>query len=130
MARWIDVYKTWRGVVHHGVLRQGSHHGRSWLQARAEDGSAALVILYRRVEEAPRYTPPLRVAGLGPARRYRLQTLHVPRVPHSTASTDVIDALVSGKLEMSGAQLAELGLPLPPLPPESAILLAIREIPP
>lgn len=128
LARWIGIYKDWRELVHHGVLRQGEHHGRAWLQARAEDGSAALVALYRRLEEAPRYTPPLRVPGLVPARRYRLQALHLPRVPHSTASTGVIDALAAGTLEMSGAQLAELGLPLPPLPPESAIVVGIREV--
>lgn len=128
LARWIGIHKDWRDVVHHGVLRQGEHHGRAWLQARSEDGSAALVALYRRLEEAPRYTPPLRVPGLGAARRYRLQALHLPRVPHSTASTAVLDALAAGTLEMSGAQLAELGLPLPPLPPESAIVVGIREV--
>ncbi|WP_372525888.1 alpha-galactosidase [Piscinibacter sp.] len=128
LTQWIATYKAWRDLVHHGVIRQGSHHGRAWLQAHAEDGSAALVALYRRLEEAPRYTPPLRVAGLDAARRYRVQALHLPKVPHSTSSTGVIDALAAGTLEMSGAQLRDLGLPLPPLPPESAIVVALKEI--
>jgi alpha-galactosidase len=126
LARWIAHHKTWRDVVHHGVLRQGSLGGLSWLQSTAVDGSAALVALYRRVEEAARYMPTLRVPGLDAGQRYRIQLLHLPTVPHSRPSTPLLDRLISGELTLSGAQLAEHGLPLPALPPESALVMGLR----
>ena len=110
------------------MIRQGSHHGLTWLQAQSADASAALVALYRRTEEVARYTPPLRVPGLVPQRRYRAHALHLPSVPHSRASTPWIDALASGTLELTGAQLNESGLPLPLLPPESSIVVGLRAI--
>ena len=128
LARWVSAYKDWREVCHAGVIRQGTHSGLSWLQATAHDAGAALFALYRRVEEAPRYTPPLRVQGLAPQRRYRLHALHLPQVQHSQASTEVIEALAAGTLTLSGAQLRDFGLPLPPLPPESAIVVGIRAV--
>ena len=128
LARWLAAYKEWREVCHSGVIRQGAHGGLSWLQATAEDAGAALFALYRRAEELPRYTPPPRLRGLDPARRYRLHALHLPGVPHSQAGTEVIAALAAGTLTMSGAQLRDLGLPLPPLPPESAIVVGLRAI--
>jgi alpha-galactosidase len=128
LTRWIAVHKAWRDVVHGGVLRQGRHHGLAWLQSRAEDGSAALIALYRYVEEPPRYTPPLQVPGLLPMQRYRAYALHLPQVPHSQASTPVLDALAAGTLELTGAQLQDFGLPLPALPPESAIVVGLRSV--
>jgi alpha-galactosidase len=111
LARWIAAYKEWRSVCHGGVMRQGTLGGLTWLQATAVDAGAALFALYRRIEEAPRYTP-----------------LHLPAVPHSQASTGVITELAAGTLVLSGAQLRDFGLPLPPLPPESAIVVGIRAV--
>ena len=128
LAAWIATYKSWRDVVHGGDLRQGASGGLSWLQSTAPDAGAALVGLYRRFEEALRYTPALRVPGLDPARRYRAQLLHRPVVPHSTASTGLIDALLAGTLTLTGAQLRDHGLPLPPLPPEEALVVGLRAV--
>lgn len=128
LAGWIARHKAWRDTVHHGVLRQGAHGGLSWLQSTAEDGAAALVAVYRRVEEAARYMPALQVPGLDPARTYRAELLHLPGVPHSATSTPLLDRLVSGTLTLSGAQLAQFGLPLPPMPPESALLIGLRAL--
>ena len=128
LARWIAHHKAWRDVVHHGVLRQGRHHALEWMQSCAADGSAALVALFRRVEEAPRHALPLRVPGLAAQRRFRAYALHLPRVAHSHRSAAVLDALAAGTLELSGAELATIGLPLPAQPPESAIVVGIEAI--
>jgi alpha-galactosidase len=130
LAAWIATYKQWREVVHHGELRQGGHGQSMWLQATAPDAHAALVALYRCAEELPRYTPPLRVTGLDPARRYRARLLHHrPQLPHAGASTELLDALAAGTLLFGGAQLRDFGLPLPPLAPESAWLVGLRAEP-
>lgn len=128
LARWIAHHKAWRDLVHHGVLRQGSLGGLHWLQSRAADGSAALVALYRRHEELPRYSPALPVPGLDPARRYRAQALHLPPVLHTRQGAPVFEALAAGTLELGGAELATVGLPLPPLAPESAVVVGLRVI--
>ena len=107
-------------------VRQGAAGGLTWFQSTAPDASAALVGLYRRFEEAPRYTPALQVPGLDPARRYRAKLLHRPVVPHSMSTTDLIDRLVAGTLTLTGAQLRDIGLPLPPLPPEEALVVGLR----
>lgn len=128
LTRWIAHHKAWRDVVHHGVLRQGTLGALAWLQSCAEDGSAALVALYRRHEELPRYSPALPVQGLAPARRYRAQALHLPALHHARHSAAVFEALRAGTLELSGAELATLGLPMPPLPPESAVVVGLRAV--
>lgn len=128
LAQWIAQHKAWRDVVHHGVLRQGSLGALAWLQSRAEDAGAALVALYRRHEELPRHSPALPVPGLDPARRYRAQALHLPPVHHARHGAAVFDALREGTLELSGAELATLGLPMPPLPPESAVVVGLRAV--
>ena len=128
LAAWIASYKAWRDVCHHGVIRQGAQDGLSWLQATAVDAGKALFALYRRAEGVERYTPALRVQGLDPARRYAAQALHLPHVPHSQSSTALLDSLAAGTLTLSGAQLRDIGLPLPPLPPESAVVVGLRAV--
>ncbi len=128
LARWVAHHKQWRDLVHHGVLRQGTLGALSWLQSRAEDGSAALVALYRRHEELPRHSAALCVPGLDPARRYRAQALHLPALHHARHAAPVLEALREGTLELSGAELATIGLPMPPLPPESAVVVGLKAI--
>lgn len=126
LARWVSHYKACRGVVHQGRFSQRTLGGLVSWQAVAPDGSAALAALFRRQEEPARYTPPLAVSGLDAERVYALQALDLPRVPHSHASSPSLQALAEGRLRLSGAQLAIHGIPLPALPPESAIVIGIR----
>ena len=128
LARWIAVHKEWRGVCHSGTLSQGGQGGTQWLQATAVDRQSALFALYRRVEDTWRYTPPMQIRGLDPAAVYRLQAMHLPSVSHSQSGTDTIRALAAGALELTGAQLRDFGVPLPALPPESAILIGLRAV--
>lgn len=127
LAQWIGIYKAWRGVLHGGALRQGGGDGPLfWLQATASDRAAALCAVYRRREDAGRYAPPLCLAGLDPARDYRLHALAVEKVPHARGTTPQLEDLAAGRLVLSGAVLGRYGLPLPPLPPESAVVIAVR----
>ena len=72
------------------------------------------------------------MAALPNGRRQGLvssQCNSLAQVAHSQSSTDAIDALAAGTLILSGAQLRDFGLPLPPLPPESAIVVGMRAVP-
>lgn len=130
LSAWIALYKEWRGVVHRGILRQGGDAGAlAWLHVTANDQSAALCAVYRRRESVPSYIAPLRLAGLDPARNYWLKAFALPHAPHYTKQTDLVKALASGELMLSGATLRDFGVPLPPLPPESAVVIGIRAVP-
>lgn len=130
LRHWISLYKEWRDLAHGGSLRQGEAGGAdgalAWLQVTAVDQSAALCAVYRRREDVTRYMTPLCLAGLDPARNYRLHALSMPHAPHYTRQTQLLQALADGQLILSGATLRDFGLPLPPLPPESAVVIGIR----
>ncbi|WP_423760252.1 alpha-galactosidase [Burkholderia sp. NLJ2] len=129
LAYWISVYKEWRNVVHGGTLRQGGSEGPcAWLQVTAKDLGSALIAVYRRNEERARYMQPLTVNGLDPERRYRLQAISVPVAPHFTQQTDLLRDLIEGNVVLSGATLRGVGLPLPPMPPESAVVISCRAV--
>lgn len=127
--RWIALYKTWRPVLHGGTLRQG-HAGStlSWTQAVADDGMSSLLAVYRLHEDETRYALPLRIEGLRRDVVYRARFLHVPVAPHFVHQTDLFAAMAGEGVECSGATLLDIGMPLPPLPPESCTLIALEPV--
>ncbi|MDX2025155.1 alpha-galactosidase [Microcella sp.] len=86
------------------------------------DGSEALIALVTLATAAVAVPPPLRFPGLDPGRRYRIEPLTVGGPPH--AIQDAPPAwLADGGITITGRLLAELGLPVPLLAPEQALLL-------
>ncbi|SMG53732.1 alpha-galactosidase [Paraburkholderia susongensis] len=129
LLRWVDLYKTWRDVTHGGTLRQGEIGASlAWLQIAAADRSAAFVAIYRRQEDSHRYIAPMQVKGLEPTRRYRVQILHMPTAPHYAKPSGLLATFAAQGLVLSGATLADLGVPVPPLPPESAVVIGCTEV--
>ncbi|MCX4161772.1 MULTISPECIES: alpha-galactosidase [Paraburkholderia] len=125
LTRWIALFKEWRGVAHSGTLRQGDiEPSLAWVQIVARDLGAALVTVYRRFESANRYIAPLLVQGLDAERRYRVKILHMPVAPHFAKPSGLLAALADEGVVLSGATLRDLGLPVPPLPPESAVVFS------
>ncbi|MGH8779322.1 alpha-galactosidase [Paraburkholderia sp.] len=128
LVRWIGLFKTWRDVAHSGTLRQGEAGASlAWLQIAAPDRSAALIAIYRRREDTDRYIAPMPVKGLDPMRRYRVQILHMPTAPHYAKPSGLLATLAERGLVLSGATLGDLGVPVPPLPPESAVVIGCTE---
>jgi alpha-galactosidase len=71
-----------------------------------------------------------RLPGLDPARRYRVQVLDpagLPAVLQRTAPGWWEDGL-AGRLVLPGAALAAVGLQMPVLLPEDALLLELRAV--
>jgi len=125
----IDVHKRFRDVFHGGTTRFGEHpdpaiHQHSVI---AEDRSQALVVIASTASSARHETAPARIEGLNPHSTYRCQlvALGTPR----WALHRGLPRWVDEGLSATGAQLAEFGLPIPPLLPASGILVHVERTP-
>lgn len=86
------------------------------------DGSEALLALVTLATAIVAVPPPLRFPGLSPDRLYRVEPLTLGAAPH--AVQDAPPAwLADGGVTIMGRLLAELGLPVPLLAPEQALVL-------
>lgn len=120
MAAWITEYKRLRPLLHSGrVVRAGDHlHG-----VVAQDRSQALYALVAIGSPSTALPAPVRFPGLAPDRRYTVR-------PIGTPPKVVQDAppawLAAGSVTLPGRVLSEVGLPMPLLAPEQALLLDIE----
>jgi alpha-galactosidase len=121
LARWIDVYKTHRGLLHGGrMVRLDSAVDDAWVYGVvAPDGSAAIVA-YAQLDELPHEPPRFRVPGLSRRGRYTVE-----RIDPAAWPAYEVPATVS----FSGAALADVGLPGPPPAPLSVVVLLLHEVP-
>ena len=88
----------------------------------ASDGGEALIALVTLATASVAVPPPLRFPGLDADRRYRVEPLTVGGEPH--AVQDAPPAwLAAGGITVTGRLLTEIGLPVPLLAPEQALLL-------
>ncbi|WP_060547532.1 alpha-galactosidase [Burkholderia pseudomallei] len=127
LMRWIAIYKEWRPVLHAGTLHQGCiSEALSWTQAVSDDGSASLLAIYRLREDNARYATPLKIKGLRCDIAYRVQTLYAPVAPHFVKQTQMFKMMQNEGVVISGASLLELGMPIPPMPPESAVVISLK----
>jgi len=122
----IAEYKRLRPLLHSGKVVNSDHpdpaatvHG-----VVALDQSAAVFCytqLTMSLSESPR---PARFVGLDPERRYRVRPL-LPVGPSGTVERTPAHWLAAGEVTLSGRQLAQIGLPMPILYPEQALLLEL-----
>ncbi len=92
----------------------------------AADRSEAIVSI-ARVATSPSLTPPpIRLPGLDPATRYRVR--HLPLPGERPGPTRSESPLLADGTVRTGRALAVIGLDLPPMHPESAILLTLRAL--
>jgi alpha-galactosidase len=97
-------------LVAHGVYRADRREG---------------LVSVARITTSPSLTPPpVRLPGLAPDRRYRVEHLPLPNERPGPSRTT--PAWWRTGLETSGRQLASIGVQLPALWPESAVLLHLE----
>jgi alpha-galactosidase len=85
------------------------------------DRSEALVAFVQLRTGTSLAPPPLRLPGLDPARRYRVEVLELPRGGRVPARQQ--PGWVAAGIELTGQQLAVHGLQMPVVNPESAVLV-------
>ncbi len=126
LASWISFYKQHRALLHSGEAVHLDHpdpavavHG-----VVAQDRSAAL-FEYVQLATSPFGAPaPIRLPGLDPARSYRVQPAH-PAGPPRTGQQQPPPWYANGEITLPGAALQAVGLTMPALDPEQALLLTV-----
>ncbi|MEU4424057.1 alpha-galactosidase [Actinoplanes sp. NPDC024001] len=119
IAAWVAEHKRLRPLLHSGrVVRAGDHlHG-----VVAQDRTQAVFALVTVGSPTVALPPPVRFPGLDPDRLYTVR-------PIGTPPRVVQDAppawLAAGSVTLPGRVLAEVGLPVPLLAPEQALLLSV-----
>lgn len=121
---WVATVKRFRGLLTTGTTVRtdeptDDRYVHALVAPRADEALIALVTLATAAVAVP---APLRLPGLDPQRAYRIEPVALGAPPH--AVQDAPPAwLAAGGITVSGALLAELGLPVPLLGPEQALVL-------
>jgi alpha-galactosidase len=125
---WIALHKRLRPVLHgpRGQFNLAPEHGRYVWGAESKDSIVVFVAQETLMKgEQP---PPLRVPLAQPAdSRWRVAATHPARASFIRASRAQLD-LLSGKTSFVLEALTGIGLDLPPLRPESAVVLELERI--
>ncbi|TFC50287.1 MULTISPECIES: alpha-galactosidase [unclassified Cryobacterium] len=131
IAAWIAIYKEHRALLHSGnvVHADGSDPAIELHGVVATDGSAAVFAQVALAAPRTALPAPIRFPGLDPARRYRVRPLLVGPVSRTVQTVPPAWlAADAGELVLTGAVLAEVGLPAPLLTPEQAALFTLDAV--
>jgi alpha-galactosidase len=128
LTRWIALHKHWRGVLHHGVLHQGTTANGVWWLVQHADKCILGVFTVRppaSLHHAPVRLPVLRGAGMW---RARLEGCAGHERARGEAPALWLDALQSAEgVLCTGDELCHLGLPVPNMNPESALVFSLSQ---
>ncbi len=128
LAETIAVHKRFRPLLHSGdVVRFDTEPCFCAHGVYAADRSEALVS-FAQLATAPSLTPPvLRLPGLDPDGRYRVEHVALPEERWGMALTQ--PAWLTDGVELTGRQLAAHGIRPPVMHPESAVLISLTRQP-
>ncbi len=127
---WIDTYKRFRNLLHGGkthqlTIRQDA--GRGGHGVVAPDKSEALFAVVQLTPSRLRISQPVRLPGLDHDATYRLALAGIPP-PNVKFETQGLRALQQGTLRVPGAVLHNVGLQIPILPPDTALLMTLQRM--
>jgi alpha-galactosidase len=129
LAEWVALYKRLRPLLHSGrVVRSDHPDAGTWIHGVvAHDRSRAVfaVVAMAAGDRFPR--GPITLPGLDPHRRYLVEPLAPGHQP-GTQENVPTPWLGRGAITLSGASLDHVGVQLPSMHPEQALLLEITEV--
>ena len=126
LAEAIAFYRRMRPLLHGGqVVRADHSNPAAYLHGVVAADRAEALFAYVQLTASAFETPGLaRLPGLDPGRAYRVEPVAVAGEPETKQA--VAPAwLEAGGVTLGGRALAEVGLPLPVLRPEQALLLHV-----
>jgi alpha-galactosidase len=123
----VALHRQFRALLHSGdVVRFDTEPAYCAHGVYAADRSEALISFAQLATAGSLTPPPLRLPGLDPDRRYRVERVVLPGERWGTARTQ--PSWVSGGMTVTGRQLAIAGLQPPVLHPESAVLIRLSSV--
>ncbi|MGW6152982.1 alpha-galactosidase [Streptomyces sp. NPDC055144] len=128
---WAELYKELRPLLHSGrVVRADLADEQTLLHGVvADDGTSALFAWARLGTSAAVTSGRVPVPGLVPDRRYKVRTRAEIGLPAlNEHPPGWLTAADEGSLRLSGHTLSTLGLPMPTLQPQQALLLQFDAI--
>ncbi len=130
IAGWTAAYRKRRGDLHGGTVVRADLSDPALLAhgVVSPDRSRATFAYVALAAPEHALPAPLRFVGLDPARTYRVRPwtlVSPPRVLQDAAPP----WLVEGEVTLPGRVLAEVGLPMPLLLPQQALLLDVEAVP-
>lgn len=130
LAGWIELYKTERDLLHAGRVVRGDHPDPSlWVHGVVSTDRDRGLFALVAVAASPHAIPLLvQLPGLDRDRHYEIEVVGPPPVEsppllHLTGSWTE-----GGAVRIAGSVLTEVGLALPTLAPESALVLRVRAV--
>ncbi len=123
LASWIALHKRLRPLLHGGLHQAcAARAGRSLRGVVAPDRRHAAFLVAQERTDASR-APPLVLPGLDPSLSYRLHAPPPQRLEVSLSASQ--ERLFADGLVLPGALLADAGIALPEMQPETALLLEL-----
>lgn len=137
LTAWISLYKSLRSVLHQGRTWQGvCADNISWqayapvAQGGQEGVKRCILMVYRLQPTIHTFTPALRLPMLQASARYRVQRIdpQPSHVFHHADSSHVFDQIDAGEFICMGEWLHHVGLPLPRMKAEQAMVLELTQV--
>ncbi|WP_307852590.1 alpha-galactosidase [Glaciihabitans sp. dw_435] len=132
VATWLREYKALRPLLHSGtVVRADPTDPTQWVHGVvADDRSAAVFAVVSTAISPQSVLPPVRLPGLDPLARYRVEVIDLGAPPRyfAVALPAWMTTDAASPLELSGAVLGEVGVAAPPLAPEQAVVLRVTRV--
>lgn len=128
LTKAIGTYKIFRELLHTGDVYRGDHPDSSVYVhgVIATDKTEAILSVTRLHNSHSHHTAAATMHGLEPDTRYDIQVL--PMGTPRYALHRELPAWVTNGVVMTGRQLSVLGLNMPPLLPESTLLLHLTKV--
>jgi alpha-galactosidase len=126
LAEWVRVHRAERDLLHGGdVVRVDHPDPSAWVHGVvAADRSRALFAYVQLTTSAAEVPAAVRLPGLDPDRMYRVAPVSVAGLPWGLQKAPP-PWYAAGGVELSGRVLAEVGVRLPVLNPEQALVLRV-----
>ncbi|QGN49878.1 alpha-galactosidase [Micromonospora sp. WMMC415] len=126
LTAWVALHKRLRPLLHAGrVVRVDHPDPAVWAHGVvAHDGSRAVYAVARLATSVAQVPGPVRLPGLDRHRRYAVRPAAGVPEPATLQMTEP-GWVAAGGATLTGAVLASVGLPVPALHPEQALLLEV-----
>ena len=129
LKQLISDHKRLRTLLHSGTVVNGDHPDPAATVSGvvAADKSAAVFCYAQLAMSLPEIPAPALLVGLDPDRRYRVVPL-MPAGPSASIERTPAPWMAAGEVVLTGRTLATVGLPMPVLNPEQALLLEVTAL--